>query len=174
MQIANYKLTKVSQNDVDALVEIAKSTFISFFKEFNSPENLNNYVSKAFSYSTITAEIANPNSQFYFATYNATVVGYLKVNFGPAQTELQDHTSLELERIYVIDAFIGKNVGQFLFNKVVDIATKNQLKYIWLGVWEHNPRAIRFYEKQNFVKFDTHVFKMGNDDQTDYLLKLIL
>ena len=174
MQATDFNITKVLNNEIDALIEIAKSTFIAFFKEFNSHENLDDYVVQAFSKSKIASELANTNSEFYFAKHQNKIVGYLKVNFASAQTELHDSTSLEIERIYVTQDFIGKKVGQVLFNKALEIALSQQLRYIWLGVWEHNLRAIRFYEKQNFVKFDTHIFTLGTDLQTDYLMKLQL
>lgn len=174
MQQNKYQISKVSLTEITALLEISKNTFVTFFKEFNSEQNLNKYVDKAFTIEKCTSELTNPNSVFYFAKYKNENVGYLKVNFANAQTEFQNKTSLEIERIYVNENFIGKKVGQFLFEKAVKIAKSKKLKYIWLGVWERNFRAIRFYEKQNFVKFDTHVFKMGNDEQTDYLMKLIL
>lgn len=174
MQQFNYQLCKVSLSDSNALLKIARNTFVTYFKEFNSEQNLSQYVNKAFTTDKLTAEIANPNSAFYFAKLNNEIVGYLKVNFAEAQTELNDATSLEIERIYVIENFIGKQVGHFLFEKALKIANKNKLNYIWLGVWEQNYRAIRFYEKQNFVTFDKHVFQMGNEMQIDYLMKLIL
>lgn len=40
-----------------------------------------------------------------------------------------------------------------------------------LGVWEHNHRALRFYEKNGFIAFGTHIFQLGNDQQTDILMK---
>jgi ribosomal protein S18 acetylase RimI-like enzyme len=42
----------------------------------------------------------------------------------------------------------------------------------WLGVWEDNHRAIRFYEKNGFEKFDSHPFILGESKQTDLLMKL--
>ena len=174
MQNDAYSIYKITSINAEALLKIAKNTFVAFFKEFNSEKNLNDYVNKAFTINKIVAEIENPNSAFYFAQYKNQNIGYLKVNFGSAQTELQDHTSLEIERIYVLNEFTGKKVGQLLVNKAIEIAKSKKLKYIWLGVWEQNFRAIRFYEKQNFIKFDTHVFKMGNEDQIDYLMKLIV
>lgn len=174
MQGFDYHISKISLIEIEALVEISKNTFVTYFKEFNSEQNLNEYILQAFTIDKLSSEIANPDSEFYFAKYKNENVGYLKVNFARAQTELQDINSLEIERIYVIENFIGKKVGQLLFDKALEIAKKANLKYIWLGVWEQNFRAIRFYEKQNFVKFDTHIFKMGNDEQTDYLMKLIL
>jgi ribosomal protein S18 acetylase RimI-like enzyme len=52
------------------------------------------------------------------------------------------------------------------------IAKQNKVAYIWLGVWEKNERAINFYKKNGFVTFDTHIFKLGNEAQTDYMMKL--
>ena len=174
MPNSDYFITKITIDDLDALIEISKKTFIAFFKEFNSDENLNNYVNKAFTTTKIHTEITNTNSEFYFAKHKNDIIGYLKLNLKTAQTELQDPNSLEIERIYVVENFIGKQVGQLLMKTAIKSALNKNLKYIWLGVWEHNLRAIRFYQKHNFTIFDTHIFKMGNDDQTDYLMKLKL
>jgi len=102
------------------------------------------------------------------------VIGYLKLNFGQAQTELQDEKALEIERIYVIKEFHGKDVGQLLYNKALQIARQKIVEYIWLGVWEENRRAINFYTKNGFVEFDKHIFKLGNEVQTDKMMKLSL
>ena len=99
-------------------------------------------------------------------------IGYLKVNFQQVQTELKDANSLEIERIYVLKEFHGQKVGQLLYQKAIQIAKSNMLKYVWLGVWDQNPRAINFYKKNGFIELDKHVFKLGNDEQTDLLMRL--
>lgn len=111
---------------------------------------------------------------FYFAKCDKKVIGYLKLNFGKSQTELKDDKAVEIERIYVLNNFHGKNVGQLLYNKAIEISKQKKAKYIWLGVWEENPRAINFYKKNGFVAFDKHLFKLGNDEQTDIMMKLKL
>jgi ribosomal protein S18 acetylase RimI-like enzyme len=98
----------------------------------------------------------------------------LKINFGDAQTELKDNKSVEIERIYVLQAFQGKKLGQALYEKAISIAKEMKVKYVWLGVWEQNHRALQFYKKNGFVQFDTHIFKLGNDEQTDIMMKLEL
>jgi ribosomal protein S18 acetylase RimI-like enzyme len=40
----------------------------------------------------------------------------------------------------------------------------------WLGVWEHNPRAITFYGKLGFVACGEQVFPLGNDPQRDIVM----
>lgn len=102
------------------------------------------------------------------------VIGYLKVNFEQSQTELKDDKALEIERIYVLKEFHGKNVGQALYEKAIELAKEKKVKYVWLGVWEQNQRAIKFYQKNGFIPFDKHIFTLGDDKQTDILMKLIL
>ena len=113
-------------------------------------------------------------SEFYFAQLNDENIGYLKINTGEAQTEKQEKNALEIERIYVLNEYHGKNVGQILYQKALEIANQNSNDFVWLGVWEENKRAIRFYEKNGFVAFDKHIFNLGNDAQTDIMMKLIL
>jgi ribosomal protein S18 acetylase RimI-like enzyme len=130
------------------------------------------YLEDGFSNAKLSAELDNPNSEFYFATLNNTVIGYLKINFGLAQTELKDDKALEIERIYVLKEFHGKKVGQLLYDQAIHLAKEKKADYVWLGVWEKNHRAIQFYTKNGFVEFDQHIFVLGDDEQTDIMMKL--
>jgi len=167
-------IQKVTLNDIAQLQKIGRQTFIETFSEANSDENMKNYLEEGFSIEKLTNEINNKNSEFYFATFNNEIIGYLKLNFGDSQTELKDHKALEIERIYVSKEFHGKKVGQFLYDKAIQIAKQENAEYVWLGVWEENLRAISFYKKNGFVEFDKHIFKLGNDEQTDIMMKLKL
>jgi ribosomal protein S18 acetylase RimI-like enzyme len=117
------------------------------------------------------SEIKNPSSSFYLVYDNAAIVAYLKLNIGIAQTEKLLENSMEIERIYVRQAAQRKKIGQFLLQKAIDLAQQQELKAVWLGVWEHNKKAIGFYRKNGFEVFDHHVFVLGNDHQTDLLMK---
>jgi len=98
----------------------------------------------------------------------------LKINLGKSQTELKDNKVLEIERIYVSKEFHGKSVEQLLYDKAILVAKQKNVRYVWLGVWEENQRAISFYKKNGFVAFEKHIFKLGNDEQTDIMMKLKL
>lgn len=167
-------IIKITVNDINELQKIGRQTFQETFANSNSEENMKTYLKEGFSLEKLTTELNNENSEFYFAKSDNEVIGYLKVNFGASQTELKDNKALEIERIYVSKEFHGKSVGQLLYNKAIEIAQQKKVEYVWLGVWEQNPRAIRFYEKNGFVEFDKHLFKLGNDEQTDIMMKLKL
>jgi ribosomal protein S18 acetylase RimI-like enzyme len=167
-------IEKVTINNVDQLQKIGRQTFYETFSESNTVENMKSYLENAFSADKIKNELSDENAEFYFAKIDEKIIGYLKLNFGQSQTERKDDKAIEIERIYVLKEFQGKKVGQILYEKAIEIAKYKKADYVWLGVWEDNPRAIRFYKKNGFVEFDKHIFKLGEDEQTDIMMKLIL
>ena len=170
----NIKIEQINHSHIAALQQIGRQTFSETFAESNSAENMAKYLEEAYSFEKLTEELNNPNSFFYFAMLNEKVIGYLKLNMGGSQTELKDNDALEIERIYVIKDFHGKKVGQLLFDKAITIAKAQQVAYVWLGVWEENKRALQFYTKNGFVEFDQHAFVLGDEAQTDIMMKLAL
>lgn len=167
-------IKKVSLSDLAALQQISKTTFAQTFAEHNSEADMQAYLETSYSLEKLTNELNNPFSEFYFACIHEQVVGYLKINTGTAQTEQKDLSAFEIERIYVDAAYLGKRVGQILFEKAIELAKEKNVSYVWLGVWEENHRALAFYKKNGFVPFDKHIFKLGNDAQTDIMMKLVL
>ena len=167
-------ISRVGVNDVEQLQAISRSTFVQTFDEYNDAEDMKAYLDSSFAIDKLTAELSNPNSEFYFAIDNEIIIGYLKINTGSAQTENKDANAFEIERIYVDQAYLGKKIGQLLFEKAIDLAKVKKASYVWLGVWEENHRALAFYKKNGFIPFDKHIFKLGNDEQTDIMMKLEL
>ena len=163
-------IEKVTTNDIPKLQEIGRSTFYEAFAGVNTEDDMKDYLEKSFSEEKLKTELNNRDSQFYFAMVNGNVVAYLKINAGEAQNE-KIADAIEIERIYVSKAFHGKKVAQTLYEKAIDLAYEMQAKCVWLGVWEENHRALRFYEKNGFTAFGKHSFWLGNDEQTDLLMK---
>lgn len=172
--MADIQVSKATPNDADQLQKISIQTFYETFSAVNTKENMAEYLEEAFSFEKLTTELSDINSEFYFAKLDNNVIGYLKLNFKQSQTVLHDDNALEIERIYVLKDFHGKSVGQLLYNKAIQIANRKGADYVWLGVWEENFRAINFYKKNGFVEYDKHLFKLGNDEQTDIMMKLKL
>lgn len=167
----NAHIKKVTLQDIDELQKIGKKTFEETFSENNTAENMDKYLSEGFSNEKLSAELKDSDSEFYFALYENNTIGYLKLNFGKSQTELKDEKGAEIERIYVLKEFHGRKAGQLLYEKAIEIAEKAGAEYVWLGVWEQNPRAISFYKKNGFTEFDRHIFVLGTEAQTDIMMK---
>lgn len=170
----NIEIRPVTAKDVLHLQHISKETFSQTFSEINTKENMDKYLEESFSIDQLTEELSNEFSQFYFAKLNNEVIGYMKLNTGEAQKENQNDNALEIERIYVLQDFQGKKVGQLLYLHAIQIAEEMAVDYVWLGVWEKNFKAIAFYKKNGFVAFDQHLFMLGDDRQLDILMKLEL
>jgi ribosomal protein S18 acetylase RimI-like enzyme len=152
-------------------MSISIDTFRVAFEGYNDPEDFSEYLNKAFSKSSITQQLLNPNSEFFFVSDQDVLVAYIKVNLKDAQTESFDKDAMELERIYVLPEFIGLGYGKLIMNKLKEMACSKKISFLWLGVWDKNEAAIRFYQRHGFQKFDEHSFYLGKDKQTDWLMK---
>ncbi|WP_417624904.1 GNAT family N-acetyltransferase [Paremcibacter congregatus] len=161
----------VGAHEIQDLHLLAKRTFLEAFSLQNTPEDMAAYSEQAFCYGAIEAEFLNPDSTFFFAACSTKIIGYLKLNRGAAQTEHKLENALEIERIYITAEFQGGGVGQALLQKAFDISRQDNYDWLWLGVWEQNPGAIRFYQRHGFVAFDSHAFLLGDDPQTDLLMR---
>ena len=169
MNTIEISLTK--PGEIIDLQKISKETFVEAFSNENSEENMQKYLEENLSMTQLSNELTNSESSFYFARMDEKIIGYLKVNFGKAQTDFKEDDSIEIERVYVSEEFQGKNVGQNLLNKAIEICIEKNAQSLWLGVWEKNYKAIRFYQKNGFVEFGKHPFILGDDIQTDILMK---
>jgi hypothetical protein len=170
----NINLKQVYPYDLDILVSISKSTFYESFQHLNDPIHFDAYCAAAFTPEQLLSELNNPDSEFYFAYDGNTLSGYIKLNYNQAQNEFKGKDSLEVERIYVSAELQGKLIGQKLLNFAVARAIEKALSFIWLGVWEHNPAAIRFYQRHGFELCGSHDFFIGGDKQTDLLMRHLI
>jgi ribosomal protein S18 acetylase RimI-like enzyme len=168
----SYKIC--TENELQMLVDISISTFISAFEKHNNPEDFKAYMKKAFSKGQLHKELLDANTKFYLVYYESNLVGYFKLNYNEAQTELLGNTSVEIERIYVLNQYQGRQIGQHMLLKIIELVKKELMTFIWLGVWEKNTSAIRFYERYGFVKFGSHPYYVGSDKQTDWMMRLDL
>ncbi len=165
------KLKECNQNDLRQILEIGIETYYDTFHLLNNEETMSLYLKEAFNEIKIQNELNNPDSRFFLLFYEKKPAAYLKINFYPVQTDLNDPESLELERIYVKSEYKGKGFGKLLINHTIKIAKEKKCDYVWLGVWEKNEAALAFYKKMGFVIAGQHSFRMGNELQQDYILK---
>lgn len=165
------QIIKATPDDVSTLQKISSDTFYETFAYANTEADMQQYLEETFSKEKLQEELQHENIYYFLATEDEKVIGYLKLNTGTMQTEQLDAHTIEIERIYINSAHHGTGAGQQLLEQAFTFAREQQADYIWLAVWEHNPRAIRFYEKNDFVAFGTHPFILGQDVQTDLLMK---
>jgi ribosomal protein S18 acetylase RimI-like enzyme len=153
------------------LQAFARACFVTAFAPLNTPEDMALYLKDHLTPESIAREMKQPDSRFYFVEKGNELVAYAKINAGIEQTEQALPNALEVERIYVHADWQGKGIGARLLKFLVDLAKKENFNHIWLGVWEENISAIRFYQRYGFRIFSQHDFYLGTDLQTDVMLK---
>ena len=165
------KIKKCSLDDILDLQKIYRQTFFETFSEQNSEENMRIFLDKAYSEEKLKSEIENKESETFLAVENQKILGVLKINTGNAETESGLENSLEIQRIYILKEFKGLGIGTVLMNLAEKKARELGVSFIWLGVWEKNFPAQKFYTDKGFRRFSEHAFVLGDDIQTDFLMK---
>lgn len=154
------------------LASLSLQSFSEAFEKDNNPDDFKTYVSEAFSEEQTIRDLKESGSLFYIARFNGQPVGYARLrNSTEVNDQFPGKKLIELHRLYSLKKYIGWGIGKALMNKCLHEAKQKGFNIIWLGVWEHNAHAQGFYKNFGFEKFSSHVFMVGNDPQTDYLLK---
>lgn len=167
----NIEVLPIGPADVKTLRDLSMRTFSETFRDEYTDEEFATYFSTSLSEDTLQQELNNPESQHFFVTVDGKPVGFLKVNVGSAQTEQELPTGFEVQRIYVLADYQGLGLGKVLFEKALKLASETDCEWVWLGVWEHNYKAQKFYAKYGFEKFGEHTFVVGDSNDTDWLLR---
>ncbi|RMB56964.1 GNAT family N-acetyltransferase [Dokdonia sinensis] len=165
------KIVPIKKTQLDLLATFGRRTFYEAFHQDNNPADLEMYLEYAFAKAQLQRELSNPDCHFFFAYYRDQHVGYLKINTEIAQNEYKTNISAELERIYVDAKHQRKGIGKQLLDFAENYARERDMQYLWLGVWERNPNAIRLYQRCGYEKIDTHIYVIGTDPQTDYIMR---
>lgn len=164
------KIEPVKPTDLKQLIEISRNTFKATFLRANNKQNLEKYLKKQLSTVQLAMELDNLNSKFYFVKLGVKIVGYLKLNMAGAQTEATYPQALEIQRIYILPEYQRMGIGNQLLMFTIQRAKRLSKKLIWLGVWEQNVKAQRFYSKAGFVRTAEHSFRIGDEVQTDWIM----
>jgi ribosomal protein S18 acetylase RimI-like enzyme len=157
--------------DKELIADLSRQTFYDAFASHNTKENMDKFMTEQFSKEILMEEVGAKDNIFLLAYDPDDLVGYARIRENNIPPELGIANALEIARIYTKTNSIGKGVGKALMQKCIDIALEKKAAAIWLGVWEHNTRAIDFYTHWGFEKFGTHIFLLGDDPQTDWLMK---
>lgn len=169
-----HTLIHANTNHLQQIQQLSRNTFFETFHTVNTPENMQSFLEAAYNTQKLSAELNDGSTAFYLLLDDDEPAGYIKINFGDTQTDIKDKDGIEIERIYVLQKFQGRQFGKILFEKAVEMAKQSHALFIWLGVWEHNQKAIQFYQKLGFQPIGSHPFWLGNDKQTDIIMKLYL
>jgi GNAT superfamily N-acetyltransferase len=164
-------IQQIKPEEAAQYAKFSADLFAETFAEFNDPLDMKSYLAESFDVNKIKAELAEPNTYSFYAIKNSIPVGCIKLIVNKSDASFSSIKTVELSRLYVGKAYHSQKIGAALMAFAIDFATKQQARKLWLGVWEHNQKAINFYVKWGFVKTGVHDFNLGNDVQQDWLME---
>jgi ribosomal protein S18 acetylase RimI-like enzyme len=167
-------ITIATVADAQDLTDLSIRTFVDAFSKDNKKEDMDKYIADEMSVEKLAAELADSNNTFFLAHNKKALTGYAKVRSIKKPEALKNNNPLEIERIYVLQQHHGTKTGAALMQRCIDYALQHKHDVIWLGVWEHNTPAVNFYKKWGFDFFGSHNFRLGDDIQTDVLMRKML
>jgi ribosomal protein S18 acetylase RimI-like enzyme len=167
-------IKEASIADAPLIADLSRQTFYEAFAADNTKENMDQFMSESFSRQKLIDEVGAAGNTFLLAYDGNEAVGYARIREATDPMLKEDGPAIEIARIYAKQKSIGRGVGKALMQQCINLAKERKARVIWLGVWEKNQRAIAFYTKYGFEKFGEHVFMVGNDAQTDWLMKKAL
>jgi ribosomal protein S18 acetylase RimI-like enzyme len=167
-------IRRANSSEAELLADLGARTFTEAFAAENTPENMTAYLAQAFTTARLADELADPKATFLLALVEGEAAGYARLYQGDSPHCVTGERPVELARIYVLQRWLGSGVGRALMQRCVDEARASGSGVLWLGVWQRNVRALAFYRKWGFTTVGEQVFKLGADDQTDWVMQLAL
>jgi len=165
------RIQEATKADAALIADLSRQTFYDSFAADNTKEDMDKFMNEQFTREGLMEEVGAAGNVFLLAYEGDEVVGYARMRQTPNPIKVKSEPAIEIARIYAVQKSIGKGVGSALMQWCIDFARQKNARVIWLGVWEKNYKAIAFYTKWGFEQFSEHVFMVGNDAQTDWLMK---
>ncbi|SDQ08876.1 GNAT family N-acetyltransferase [Streptococcus equinus] len=172
--MAEIRVEKVTLDKLDVLQKLSIDTFRETFGFDNTEEELQQFFDDNYTLEQLEKDVTDAESDVRFVLVDGHEVGFMKVNWGAAQTEHELENAFEIQRIYILSECQGLGLGKKLFELALDMAKKGGFDWAWLGVWEDNVKAQGFYRKYGFEKFSEHSFEVGDKVDTDWLMRKAL
>jgi len=165
------RIRRASDDDAGALARLAEETFRATFAASNPAENMQRHCASSYGESVQLAEIRDPNFETWLAEDGGRLLAYAQLRLGQVPAAVVARRPVEILRFYVHSDVHGRGVAQALMAHSLGRAAQLGADVVWLGVWEHNPRAIAFYRKWGFEVVGEQIFMMGDDPQRDLLMR---
>ena len=160
--------------DAEPLRTLSRETFYKKWLSTNTEKDLQTYMDEFFSLEKIQEELNDTDVTYLLAQSEKQLIGYCKINRNKTEGELNARRPIEVQRMYVLEEFIGNGIGKQLMHKALEIARAEKFDTVWLGVWENNIPAVNFYKSFGFDFYGAHDFVLGEDITTDLLMKKVL
>ncbi len=158
------EIRQATISDVQIISALGITTCYEAYFELDPSKDLAEYCVKFFSLEALTNEFEDANSTFLIAESDGKAIGYVKLREGKKIECLRGKNAIEVQRIYILEKMKGKRIGESLMNRCFEIAQEKGYETLWLGVWDKNIAAQKFYEKIGMKIIGTTDFSDGKNE----------
>ena len=168
-------LRPASLDDVAALSDLGRESFCGAFGHLYTAEDLDLFISTAYSAHVVRDEIASPQIIHQLAQDDRRLLGYCKMRYPSSYTEYSDaRDPIALGQLYTQPDATGQGIGAALMEWAIGEARARGCDAIQLSVWAENMGAQRFYQRYGFAKIADIDFWVGNHRDDEFLYELRL
>lgn len=163
--------------DAATVALLGRITFAETFGHLfrDRRDELRAYLDATFDVPKIEASLRKPGNAYWLAFRRRLPAGYAKLKHPSAAAKPLPPATVrgscdpdappqkpeaQLQKIYVLGAFLGEAIGRALFDHVLREAAR-RAPGLWLDVLQENHRAIRFYERNGFSKAGEDTYTIG-------------
>lgn len=171
MNTGDILIRKAGPGDAELIASFGAQTFQTAFGDQNTPEDMQAYLALNFSIPRVLSQLNDPRAAFLLGFADERLVGYSMLSSAEVAEGVSGEDPIELVRIYVDSQQIGSGFGSKLLEASIRSAGEKGHDIIWLGVWERNLGAIKFYRRWGFAEVGWKQFQLGNDLQRDLIFQ---
>ncbi len=168
--VSTYCIRRASLEDAPTLAALGAQTFRETFEPLCSSEDLANFLAEAYGEAIQRTELSDPSRPALVLEHEGRPVGFAQLRLGHREPCVTGSRPVELQRIYVLREAHGSGFGAALMEASVELARAWRADVLWLGVWEHNDKALAFYARHGFHEAGDHVFQIGQQVDRDLIL----
>lgn len=165
------QIRKANLTDLEVLTQLCITTFTQTYAAYNTPENMKLHFQNAFNKTKLSQELESEMEAYFLLMEKDLPIAFVKLNYNCAHADSNGEPMAEIQRIYVLQEHQGKGLGKILLHTAETEARRSGAKYLWLGVWQNNLKALDFYQKNGFTIVGTQEFVLGEDHQSDFVMQ---
>lgn len=165
-------IRRAKVEDAAVVAAFMARSFTETFGPDNKPEDIAAHVKKSYGVPQQSAELGSQDYVTIVMEGGAAIAALAQLRRHAAPPSVKGESPVELHRFYVDRPWQGRGVAKLLMGEAMLGAKALGARTVWLGVWERNARAIRFYEKCGYKMAGTQDFFVGSDQQYDRVMTI--
>ncbi len=170
----NLTFSPVLADQLQTLQTLVHTTFREAYQAKTSAEDLEAHLSLYHSREKLSEELNDPQVHYFFVLQHHTLAGFIMLRQQSTHPQLGNAPATQLQRIYLLPEFWGKGLAKPMMDFCEDFARREGSAWLWLQVWQQNPRAIRFYQKCGFEHFGFMDFQFAHTLHSDWVMRKAL